>query len=735
MLGPYRWFEFRSARIQDDEVQILDTGVQMYAGMFGPFVRSMSMKGSFLIVPRNAEGQIIKKMPLNKFDGLSLSSINRPYSRLGRLVPGESKSRVEQGFNPVALITDPVRATNTFLTQMPVVRLSDRRLRMFHASKLSIEWPEKISNEFFGIPAVTVFMDKGHQSDEVLRKITGQPLSFEGDGFVVSRKFIDSIEYLEFDDNKPVAFKKLKTPVKMQGLARSKGITTGFFDGLEVTIPEFQVTMPVDVLMNTQGKRLNKVANLSLSAMRLRKYLGQQMPAIRSADFEWLQSHDWNQYLVTGYIHVAGVEYKVLVGINKFYIDLTHRMSPKVAKASLHYVQAQEIYQLENFVPATRYYKEPVNDKLAVMNAGVQKLIDLMDNQFESVFKSGRIERKELPAQDDISVMAWLYQKTGDEFFRMMAEVSACNKVNGIRVLTDTLAEELRSLESVKIWAPDSVIELPVIGKALTWNVTLENLITMDETLFEYDTSEITVPAATELLASLIKVNCQSVKLAGSFVETYAQKIMENLENFIGQLAASYLKLSARIEQDSKVFWSVRARHVTVSDSVMHVNLRAFERLIRNPAKVSSLMVVWNDVAYVSMENQKNTAETLKYFDVPASKIVPVSNEELSAIAARFMRTYGVKDAVLGMVARHPITGYVAVGEIVPDECVGIGVPAQVAQLLDGDDDGDTADLVPLILAKGYNKTARKFSHVVNTSVDNMCEPRIMPVSESEESI
>jgi len=720
VIGPYRWFNLKSSRIQDDRVEVLDQPFKVYAGMYGPFVSMMSRKGSFFVVPRNPEGRVVKTMPVEKFDGLSLSSINRPYSRLARLVPGETRSRVEQGFNPVALITDPVRATNTFLTQMPVVKLSDQRLKMFHKSKLEIEWPEKKSTEFFGIPGVTVFLDKGPDSEELLKRLTGQPLSFAGDGFVVSRRFIDSIQYLEFEDDKPGEFRSLKTPVKMQGLARSKGITIGFFDQLEVAIPEFNVSMPVDVVMNTQGKRLNKVANLSLSGMRLRKFLGQQMPTIKSTDIQWLTSHDWNQYLVTGYIQVGATAYQVLVGINKFYIDLTHRMSPKVAKASMHYVQAQEIYQAEKFVPASRYFKEDVTSDLEVMNTGAQKLIDLIDKEFESLFQSSLIERKDLPATDDISVMAWLYQRTGDQFFRTLAEVSACQKVNGIRVLTDLLAEELRSQKSIKIWTPVEVIEIPVIGRALTWNVTLENLITNDESMFEFDNSEVTVPAATELLAALIKVNSQSVRLAGSFVTSYIEKIQDSLKAFLEELAASYLKLAARIEQDSKVFWSVRARHVTVSDSVLHVNYHAFNRLVRNPAKVSSLMVVWNQTAYVSQNNTKNAEETLAYFDVPVSKVVPVSNEELASLAARFLRTYNSKDAILGILARHPITGYLAVGEIVPDDCVGIGVPAKVAELIDGDDDGDTADLVPLILAKGYNREARKFSGLVNTSVDNM---------------
>jgi hypothetical protein len=354
--------------------QAYKSSSRIYAGMFAGILKMFNDKKQFFNIPRAElkKGLNVKGYPIDSFDGLSLSSINRPFTRL--FVSKNDKAVIERWANSFALITDGTRNLNTFFYQMPTVKLSKRLLNMFHKSKIKID---KLNHELFGIPGVTVFVDKDNpETDKFLYDLLGMPISLKGDGLIVSDNWMNEIKVLT--DLK----EELDLPevVKMQGLARSKGITIARFRK-NVKVRVMGQEFDVDVIMNTQGKRKNKAANITLSGMRMRKYLGEEIETIDTANIEQLIELKNKYRILTGELIVNGEVIGIVpVGINKYYIDLTHDMNPKISVPNLSYVQAENIYEAIDYPIHKRMIKRKIKDDLEKRQNQIEQLEKIMFN-------------------------------------------------------------------------------------------------------------------------------------------------------------------------------------------------------------------------------------------------------------------------------------------------------------------------------------------------------------------
>ena len=311
---------------------------RVYAGLFANFVQLLSNKGRLFVVPKEEPKDLSGRegIPVSKFDGVSLSSINRPYNRL--FLTSYPKSEIEMLANPFALVTDGSRCLHTFFYQMPMFKLNKQLVELRNRSKLEVLIHRRFV-ELPGVHGITVFVDKD-KADALIEQISNLPLSLKGDGFLVSRQWIDGIKFLTYyGEEVPVP-----DPVKMAGAARSKGITIARFEQNRVLVKVNDTVLPVHVIMNTQGKRLNKAANIVMSALRLQKYLGMDVEPIDATDVEKLKSriHETLQRMQTGVLIVDGQEVgEVFVGINKFYFDMTHNTLPRVSRLNIDYVQVE----------------------------------------------------------------------------------------------------------------------------------------------------------------------------------------------------------------------------------------------------------------------------------------------------------------------------------------------------------------------------------------------------------
>lgn len=400
-LDVYKWYDVNLATFDDSgnvyqitledidpaDLQAYASASRLRAGMFGKLVEKLSRAGMFYVVPRFApKKKTIRIGHIDEFDGVSLSSINRPYSKLIR--SKHLKSSIERWANPFALITDGVRNIHTFLYQMPTVVLSDELRRMFVKSRLPIK---QFKYELFGIPAFTVFVDKDNEEvNKLLREITGIPVSLDGDGFVVSKAWTEQIQLLtNFGEIVP-----LPSVFKMQGPARSKGIVIATFD-MPLTVEYRGMTLPVHVIMNTQLSRKNKAANITAAAMRLRRFMGEEIEEIDTTDVNQLVALKNKYKFETATLHVGNRKFEVLFGISKYYIDLTHRFAPKIANANIQYVQAKQIYEVLDYPLLSRFTfrKKQIEEEIELTD-NLITVCDEIREYFTNLIGGGQNDRK-----------------------------------------------------------------------------------------------------------------------------------------------------------------------------------------------------------------------------------------------------------------------------------------------------------------------------------------------------
>jgi len=125
---------------------------------------------------------------------------------------------------------------------------------------------------------------------------------------------------------------------------KSKGMIYDAYDGKSVSVklPNGN-TYTVDFLMNSQGKRMNQPTVLGMSAARLAKYHGQDVPTLPSGEPEKLTSllKTFTDRF-TGTLLVDGQDtgIQAVVGIGKYYYDQSQNFLPKVRTLSMGYTQA-----------------------------------------------------------------------------------------------------------------------------------------------------------------------------------------------------------------------------------------------------------------------------------------------------------------------------------------------------------------------------------------------------------
>jgi len=95
------------------------------------------------------------------------------------------------------------------------------------------------------------------------------------------RPLLESMRYVTRGPFGDIQFKALPENTKWSGVARSKGIATYLFNQ-RLTVRVGNQEIPIGGIINTQGKRKNKLAEFVLGSLRMRKYLQEQGIALPS---------------------------------------------------------------------------------------------------------------------------------------------------------------------------------------------------------------------------------------------------------------------------------------------------------------------------------------------------------------------------------------------------------------------------------------------------------------------
>jgi hypothetical protein len=208
--------------------------------------------------------------------------------------------------------------------------------------------------------------------------------------------------------------------------------------------------------------------------------------------------------------------------------------------------------------------------------------------------------------------------------------------------------------------------------------------------------------AASSVMTQAISLNVSSTYLFSSIDEKQYETTLRIYLHKLKKLQASILKQAAEIATTNIMMNSIRGRHITLQESFRNILVprHLLKDLLKKDNIIKHMIVVDDTIAYVYIHNKENVVEILEKLGVEITRIVPLAFHAMKQVVDYDENT----DTLIGHVVRHPIIGYVAVGSMKTANINGVGVPADISEKLDGDDDGDNIDTFPSVLLKNVKK-------------------------------
>ena len=265
--------------------------------------------------------------------------------------------------------------------------------------------------------------------------------------------------------------------------------------------------------------------------------------------------------------------------------------------------------------------------------------------------------------------------------------------LNGIAVFQKDVVDELEKLNVIPIWFGERIYEFKVKPRQLYWKVESDADEFLEE---ELDLDLEDYFAATSILTHLIDLNVSATYVFSSISEKQFLASLEIFTEKLQYLQAGLLKEAAKL-MDNKQMLAIRGRHITLdrNERSFYVPKNEFNEIMVKPEIIKHTIVVYDDIAYAYIP--KSAKKMLEKMNIHVKKVKKARFNTMKMILEH---VDAEQDTVIGHLFRHPIIGYIGVGTIKPADIHGIGVPADIAEKLDGDDDGDIIDLIPSIVLK-----------------------------------
>jgi len=259
------------------------------------------------------------------------------------------------------------------------------------------------------------------------------------------------------------------------------------------------------------------------------------------------------------------------------------------------------------------------------------------------------------------------------EFWYIADIVLRANETDGMVYLTPEEAEEIELCDMVPILGPE-IVEINVTPEMLTWQVqTMEN--------------EPEIWSITAFLRKVIDANLMWSKIELAISDLDRKNLTLAWCKVIEELEAGIIKTAATILANKTKIVGLRAKHMTMENvKSIHAPEKYLE-LLNDKNVLRHIIVVKNKRGFTA----NDPIEAQKFLKQLGFNII-VQKASVQQIESM------IKEAgtIVSMLVRHPIIGYVAFGTTKIADIMGIGVEASIAEKLDGDDDGDFVELVPL---------------------------------------
>jgi len=172
-----------------------------------------------------------------------------------------------------------------------------------------------------------------------------------------------------------------------------------------------------------------------------------------------------------------------------------------------------------------------------------------------------------------------------------------------------------------------------------------------------------------------------------SALRTYTQSL-EMLE-------AAIIKTAAQIASTERKIVGLRAKHMTMENvEDIHVP-KLYTELLKIHSVLRQIVVVKNGQGFTA-GNPEACKQILNKIDID----VPVKRVNINTIR-KLLEEEGT---FVSLLVRHPIIGYMVAGTTEISDIAGIGVREDIAEKLDGDDDGDFVEVTPLAYIVGNQR-------------------------------
>lgn len=703
---------------------------------------------------RKGEGdpKVIRIFSFDTLEGLNLSSTNRPLKTYVFKHEGYQFHRVSMLLNPFVYDTQAKRVIGTALRKSVILTFTALNNIVVKPLRVVIDGTETDEIHEGMLTAVTAFVDKDCDMSRI-----HPHASLVGDGFLIAKALKAGMKYMFGGE-----WRAVPKGAKLQSIAKDKGVVVGYFGKILAVLPDGREFV-VEAIENTQGKRKNKSAVIGGAMMRLDSSINGTSHVIDPQNRGTAKRfYDANVDKLTAQLFLVrddGSREEIgqaLLGLQKFFVDLSQDYSPRVDRVSTNYYQANQLawifkaffFLSETLFPRKAEYIEAGNRAahnvrelsrlfLAIKYAmddvlKVKRSDKYIKERKEKLAFAGSIELDEREMIGVVKQCSVVNKKTGEtmDIMKFPVAVRYClskGMVDLARVFANLGEEALMTANGLSIASPKGfaavkklatqpiVLAIPGYSrKSITLMLNSWGRVETheDKKVWVYSREVKDLKRLVESLASF-EYGWITDDTHVGFSKIYRFKRAAALQLEAARALYRYTR-AAGIAANAPRFdgWAGRFATTRADGCVLPYN--AFLKGLRKESIRKQMNLDEDDIKSINFFVKNNKSKR-----VAADKILA------------YLKKHG-KDSVV--LVRHPLLGYipgleskVVISGLTAEDVIYVN--EKIATQLGGDDDGDIIYVIPLAVEHYMNggkppvhkKTVEEISgteHIADATID-----------------
>ncbi len=246
----------------------------------------------FSVYKFNYRNATLWLVPHQLTDPISMQSPNIVGATVSLRPYGHTNTPLQEWFNPWAAGTDAIRVVNSYGAKAPTLVI-DANSHGANQVAQTVEYIQKINKEKhkqllrIHIPGVydqdintteaegliIPMLVLPEKDQRLITNLLGTNLNLAGDAYMLQKQLFEQLRIVKRGPFGELQYEPVPDPLKLTGIARSKGMVTFKFDR-EIKVKLADGTeIYIGGVINTQGKRKNKLAEFGLGQLRAYKYI------------------------------------------------------------------------------------------------------------------------------------------------------------------------------------------------------------------------------------------------------------------------------------------------------------------------------------------------------------------------------------------------------------------------------------------------------------------------------